>query len=51
MGKKIISDYDLPSLHIASMEDEETNYQQIIEKKSVQVSHEDYDKETKLNLE
>ena len=51
MGKKTISDYDLPSLHIAFMEDEETNYQQIMEEKSIQVPHEDYDKETKLNLE
>ena len=49
MGKKTISDYDLPSLHIAFMEDEETNYQQIMEEKSIQVPHEDYDVKTKLN--
>ena len=49
MAKKIIRDYDLLSLHIGSMEDEETNYRQIIEEKSVQVPHEDYDAKTKLN--
>ena len=49
MAKKTICDYDLLSLHIGSIEDEEANYRQIIEEKSVQVSHEDYDAETKLN--
>ena len=32
------------------MEYEEANYRQIVEEKSVQVPHEDYDAETKLNL-
>ena len=32
------------------MEDEKANYRQIMEQKSVQVPHEDYDEETKLNL-
>ena len=32
------------------MEDEEANYWQIIKEKSIQVPHEDYDAETKLNL-
>ena len=32
------------------MEDEKANYRQIVEEKSVQVPHEDYDAETKLNL-
>ena len=32
------------------MEDEEANYWQIMKEKSVQVPHEDYDAETKLNL-
>ena len=50
MTKKTICDYDLLSLHISSMEDEEANYRQIMEEKSVQVLHEDYDAETKLNL-
>ena len=50
MGKKTIHDYDLPYLHIDFMEDEETNYWQIMEEKSVQVPHEDYDAKTKLNL-
>ena len=50
MGKKIICDYDLPSLHIGSMEDEEENYRQIMEEKSIQVPHEDYDAERKLNM-
>ena len=50
MGKKTICDYDLPSLHIGSMKDEEANYRQIMEEKSVQVPHEDYDVKTKLNL-
>ena len=50
IGKKIICDYDLLSLHIGSMEDEEANYRQIVEEKLVQVPHEDYDAETKLNL-
>ena len=49
MGKKTICDYDLPYLHIGSMEDEKANYQQIMEEKSVQVPHEDNDAETKLN--
>ena len=49
MGKKTIHDYDLPSLHIDSMEDEKTNYWQIMEEKSIQVPHENYDAETKLN--
>ena len=50
MAKKTICDYDLLSLHIGSMKDEEANYRQIVEEKSVQVPHEDYDAETKLNL-
>ena len=50
MAKKTIRDYDLLSLHIGSMEDEKANYRQIMEEKSVQVTHEDYDAETKLNL-
>ena len=33
------------------MEDEETNYWQIMEEKSIQVPHEDYDAETKLKPE
>ena len=32
------------------MEDDEANYRQIMEEKSVQVPHEDYDAGTKLNL-
>ena len=51
MAKKTIRDYDLLSLHISSMEDEKTNYRQIMKEKSIQVPHEDYDAETKLNLE
>ena len=51
MGKKTIHDYDLLSLHIGFIEDEEANYWQIIEEKSIQVPHEDYDAETKLNPE
>ena len=51
MAKKTIRDYDLLSLHIGSMEDEEANYRQIMKEKSIQVPHEDYDAETKLNLE
>ena len=51
MGKKTIHDYDLPSLHIGFMEDEETNYWQIMKEKSIQVPHEDYDAETKLKPE
>ena len=51
MAKKTIHDYDLLSLHIGSMEDEETNYWQIMEEKSIQVTHEDYDAETKLKPE
>ena len=50
MAKKIIRDYDLLSLHIGSMEDEKANYRQIVEEKSIQVPHEDYDAGTKLNL-
>ena len=50
MAKKIIHDYDLLFLHIGFMEDEKVNYRQIIEEKSVQVPHEDYDAKTKLNL-
>ena len=50
MAKKTIHDYDLLSLHIGSMEDEKTNYLQIMEEKSVQVPHENYDAKTKLNL-
>ena len=50
MAKKIILDYDLLSLHIGSMEDEKTNYLQIMEEKSVQIPYENYDAETKLNL-
>ena len=49
MTKKIICDYDLLSLHIDSMKDEKANYWQIMKEKSVQVPHEDYDAETKLN--
>ena len=48
MAKKIIRDYDLISLHIGSMEDKEANHRQIMEEKSVQVPHEDYDVKTKL---
>ena len=33
-----------------SIIDEKANYKQITKEKSVQVSHEDYDAETKLNL-
>ena len=33
MGKKTICDYDFSSLHIGFMEDEEANYQQIMEEK------------------
>ena len=51
MGKKTICDYDLPSLYIGSIEDKEANYQQIMEENSIQVPHEDYGAETKLNLE
>ena len=51
MGKKTIHDYDLLSLHIGFMEDEKANYWQIMEEKSIQVPHEDYDAETKLNPE
>ena len=50
MAKKTIRNYNLLSLHIGSMEDEKANYRQIVEEKSVQVSYEDYDTETKLNL-
>ena len=50
MAKKTIHDYDLLSLHIGFMEDEEANYRQIVEEKSVQVPREDYDAGTKLNL-
>ena len=50
MTKKTIYDYDLLSLHIGSMKDEEANYRQIMKEKLVQVPHEDYDAETKLNL-
>ena len=50
MAKKTIRDYDLLSLHISSMEDEKTNYRQIMKEKSIQVPHKDYDAETKLNL-
>ena len=50
MTKKIIHDYDLLSLHIGSMEDKEENYRKIMEEKSIQVPHEDYDAKTKLNL-
>ena len=49
MTKKRIRDYDLLSLHIGSMEVEKANYRQIMEEKSVQVPHENYDAETKLN--
>ena len=49
MRKKTICDYDLPSLHIGSMEDEEANHRQIMEEKTIQVPHEDYDVKTKLN--
>ena len=49
MAKKTICDYDLLSLHIGSMEDEEVNYWQIMEEKLVQVPYENYDAETKLN--
>ena len=48
MRKKTICDYDLPFLHIGSMKDEEANHRQIMEEKSVQVPHEDYNAETKL---
>ena len=48
MAKKTICDYDLFSLHIGSMEDKKANYRQIMEEKSVQVPHEDYDVKTKL---
>ena len=51
MRKKKICGYFLSSLHIGSMEDEETNYWQIKEEKSIQVPHEDYDAETKLKPE
>ena len=51
MAKKTNCDYNLLSLHIDSMKDEEANYRQIMEEKIVQVPHEDYDVETKLNLE
>ena len=50
MVKKTIRNYDLLSLHIGSMEDKEENYRKIMEEKSIQVPHEDYDAETKLNL-
>ena len=50
MGKKTIRDYDLLFLHIGFMEDKEANYRKIIEEKSIQVLHEDYDAEIKLNL-
>ena len=50
MAKKTIRDYDLLSLHIGSMVDEEANYRQIMKEKLVQVPHEDYDAETKLNM-
>ena len=33
------------------MEDKKANYRQIMEEKSVQISHEDYDMEIKLNSE
>ena len=33
------------------MEDEEANYQKIMEEKTIHVPHEDYDAETKLNSE
>ena len=49
MAKKTICDYNLLSLHIDSMKDEEANYRQIMEEKIVQVPHEDYNVETKLN--
>ena len=32
------------------MEDEKVNYQQIMEEKSIQIPHKDYDTETKSNL-
>ena len=51
MVKKTIRDYDLISLHIGSMEDEEANYRQIMKEKSIQVFHENYDAKTKLNPE
>ena len=51
MAKKTIRDYNLLSLHIGFIEDEETNYRQIMEEKSVQVLHKDYDAKTKLNTE
>ena len=51
MKKKRIRDYDLSFLNIGSMEDEKANYRQIIEEKSVQVPHEDYDVETEVNPE
>ena len=49
MANKTICNYDLLSLHIGSMEDEEANYRKIMEEKSIQVPQENYDVETKLN--